>query len=917
MSDAAARARVAEELLRQPASRAGLRAWAAAQKIEDEREDFHAAIAMAMPLLNSDPRLARRISKRLRRLLPRGAATVQIPVCRFEAHALRACGEVAAAAKLYAEVVQQARRAGAADEAARTAIGWIQSLAMIGRLDEARRAARAHRRAIGALDATAAARLDTNLANAWLHAGMAQPAIRLYKRALVDFLRNGQKQAAAHAAFGLARAHRRQGSLQQARRRLDQVRTLLTDQDTPVLAAYVELTHASMDLVSGAEADALDRVQRTRAALAAAGDQRTLLEADLLTASWLAELGSAAAARRAADTALAQARRLGSDLDVARAAMVAARTESALGVGADTAFLLQLASDHLSGSHSSTRLALDLERARQQLLGGDRDAARLRLQRLQRRADRFDRELAVAIRMLRAELALDEGRPRRAIELLNAARRDARGTATALARPRMALGVARAYDRLGDGAAALRWARRSVAELERTLLVWHVSTWRRAGAQSRDELYTEAVELALRHGGRKAADLAADLAARARSPRLIEDLLQRLPAEDRQRLRARWESLRRKLVFDDDSLDPSTRFQSTLLGSAVDLSFDPESSRAPALVRGAWRRRSMHHWRARLGPAELVLFHRGRDRWRAFVIGSQGPTRSIDLPGVDTALERVWKPLRLLLETAARLPRERREPFLQRTRDEADQALAQLRSVLWQPLSLEDGKVYVVPDGPLHDLPLEAIAHAGSGSLVVSRLPHPALVPARPRPRRRSALLLHGQGTGQHSEVAALQRDFADAGFHVRVANRRCALDQLDEPIAALHVAAHGSIRHGDVRLGGISLDGEWLGFEHLPARELRGALLVLASCESGFSARFPGRDMEGWLSAGFAVGAAAMVLTTWKVDDEGASAFSRNFYRHWLSGRSAAEAAARASREGWNQGEHVFRWAAAFCAGA
>ena len=131
-----------------------------------------------------------------------------------------------------------------------------------------------------------------------------------------------------------------------------------------------------------------------------------------------------------------------------------------------------------------------------------------------------------------------------------------------------------------------------------------------------------------------------------------------------------------------------------------------------------------------------------------------------------------------------------------------------------------------------------------------------------------------------------------------------------------VNLAAHGVFRPGEGRLSGLLLEDGWVGLHDLPARGVKNALLVFSSCESGLSSHSPGRDMEGWMSAGFALGAREMVLTLWKVDDERAQNFSRAFYGRWLRHDDAAVAAAAAARSARARGAHAYHWAAAFCAG-
>ena len=53
--------------------------------------------------------------------------------------------------------------------------------------------------------------------------------------------------------------------------------------------------------------------------------------------------------------------------------------------------------------------------------------------------------------------------------------------------------------------------------------------------------------------------------------------------------------------------------------------------RPPAVVGAAWKRRAFSAWRHQLGNRDLVLFDRGRDVWRAFVVHADGETECVEL----------------------------------------------------------------------------------------------------------------------------------------------------------------------------------------------------------------------------------------------------------------------------------------------
>jgi CHAT domain-containing protein len=259
----------------------------------------------------------------------------------------------------------------------------------------------------------------------------------------------------------------------------------------------------------------------------------------------------------------------------------------------------------------------------------------------------------------------------------------------------------------------------------------------------------------------------------------------------------------------------------------------------------------------------LVLYDRSRNGWRAFVVHGDRRIDRVELDDAESALRDTWPSLRILLETAAAVPKSRRPDFLERTRAEAHASLERLRGALWHPLPIETDRIIVVPFADLHSVPIEAIA-AASRNAVVTRLPHPALLRSDRPQRHPRALLLHGGDEEARREVRDIARLLRSAGTTVRLGSRRSALFRERQPLGILHVAAHGAFHFEGWLRSGIRLRDGWLGFERLRPAQLRGALVQFMSCESGQSRRLPGSDLEGWTTAALAAGARELVLTLW-----------------------------------------------------
>ncbi len=281
---------------------------------------------------------------------------------------------------------------------------------------------------------------------------------------------------------------------------------------------------------------------------------------------------------------------------------------------------------------------------------------------------------------------------------------------------------------------------------------------------SRESIVHEVVDLFLEQGGARAGSNAVDILARARSPILVEDVLQSESARRASRTVGTITRLRDEILAEPRSNDAGERdrlFMSRI--SQLERQLTSKARRFPALARKAIRARGFDAWSRRLGTRDLVLYDRSRSGWRAFVVHGDGRVDSVELPDAAAALQETWPSLRILLETAAAVPKSRRIEFLERTRLEALASLERLRAALWQPLPIESDRVIVIPFADLHSVPLEGIASM-AGDVVVSRLPHPALLRKDRRVRRPRALLLHGGDEEARREVQRHRATLAAIG---------------------------------------------------------------------------------------------------------------------------------------------------------
>jgi CHAT domain-containing protein len=281
--------------------------------------------------------------------------------------------------------------------------------------------------------------------------------------------------------------------------------------------------------------------------------------------------------------------------------------------------------------------------------------------------------------------------------------------------------------------------------------------------------------------------------------------------------------------------------------------------------------------------------------------------------------------LRALIERAC-LPRYRMATYrnLAHARGQAATAWAPLRALadrlLPAPLRARlhpDHRLLVAPCGPLHALPWAAL-RVGDAWLaelaVIQQITALALAPARARPPGSgSRALLVGCATfGERAPdlPGALESlDLVQArwpGTVTRLESAQATRQALIELAARgelgqyelIHIASHAQFGATRGLLGHIKLADDDLLIDEVLRLDLRGALVVLAACESAASEVLPDDEVLGISRALLAAGAASVVASLWPIYDLAAPQMLDKFYRGLVGGEDAALALVRAQRE-------------------
>lgn len=311
--------------------------------------------------------------------------------------------------------------------------------------------------------------------------------------------------------------------------------------------------------------------------------------------------------------------------------------------------------------------------------------------------------------------------------------------------------------------------------------------------------------------------------------------------------------------------------------------------------------------RSMLGPDEgLVEFFALGDQLIGFVIdhrGVRGGRRLSPMSEVESALKRVQFQMNRALRPGA-LDGERGSRLV----DDARRELQRLHELVMQPLRDELGdarRLIIVPHGVLHLAPFHAlwdgrehlleryeIRYAPSASLLlhVQQRRHEVRQAPDQSPRGSQALvvgvddLLAPQIAREADEVASVLGCPAQRVLKAQQATIR-RVRALAAEASIVHLACHGRFVADTPQGSGLKLADGWLTVRDICGLRLHADLVTLSGCETGLNQVQSGDELMGVLRGFFAAGAAAMLVSLWRVDDHATRWFMSRFY-HELARR-------------------------------
>ncbi|MEO7137383.1 MAG: CHAT domain-containing protein [Gemmatimonadales bacterium] len=275
--------------------------------------------------------------------------------------------------------------------------------------------------------------------------------------------------------------------------------------------------------------------------------------------------------------------------------------------------------------------------------------------------------------------------------------------------------------------------------------------------------------------------------------------------------------------------------------------------------------------------------------------------------------------------------------------------------VLIAPLGPTDvAETLVIPDGPLAHIPLEVLLPAGTtepwgASRRVIYGPSASVLLALTRGRspeawKRTMLAVGNPSVGRgrvrdslraandlepgplpyaEGEARGVSKLFRDKGADVLL-GRRATIDRWmklgPSNYRYLHFATHARVNDRRPDRTHLVMSQGVLTLPEIRELHLRAELVTLSACETALGRRVRGEGVIGLPHAFLAAGARGVLVTLWRIGDESAAEFMREFYRELHDGQSPAEAL-RIVRHKWMRADgpsaHPSRWAPFILVGA
>ena len=315
----------------------------------------------------------------------------------------------------------------------------------------------------------------------------------------------------------------------------------------------------------------------------------------------------------------------------------------------------------------------------------------------------------------------------------------------------------------------------------------------------------------------------------------------------------------------------------------------------------------------------VVAYHSLPDRLMAWVLSSDG-VREVPLP---VAIKRA---------DLARLVDAYRDALI--NLKPATEVGDKIGSLLLTPLEIPAGKrMIIVPHGPLHYLPFQALRV--DGQYLIERNPI-SIAPsisiaaklAERTPTVSAQLVAFGNPTinpdvadplpGAEREVHALSRQFPGATLFFKDQANKSNFEASAPKARLLHIAAHAMADtldplHSKVLLADENGQPNYLEARDVLGMDLKGtALIALSACESGLGRVEDGDEVLGFTRSFLSAGTSTLLASLWPVSDAATETLMTTLYDDLAKGVMVQDAMRDAQRAVLANPEtaHPFFWA-------
>jgi CHAT domain-containing protein len=854
--------------------------------------------------------------------------------------ALRSLARFDEALEAFLTGAQCAEQANDTLLAARIPMAAPETLAQLGRYDEALRLSsdletRFH--ALGAPDD--AAKVVANAGNIHFQREDYAEALAHWERALAFFEERGEQVRAARLRMNVGNALCCLYRLSEAVRMYESAREILESAGMDLLAAGLDGDLGFLRFMAGQHNESLQAYTRARNRFEALELPMDVAQCDREAAEVYLDLNLIPEAREMYERALPALRAHQMTAEAARGESGLAATLFRQGDTDEAFSALERAERAFAEEGNTVGVArVQMRRAAFQPQDAE-DSVQTALRTFRRQGLMVEALLA---RLIHAEMRVAQGgSPVRPLREL-AAEADREGLSAL--RWRIEAARARAARNAGQHSSALRHYRRGVDAVEEARLVLQGNEFRIAFLQDKIRLYEELLDLLLDRSGHEAVREAFTVFEQAKSRTLLEAmtapsrpdtadaperqaLLQRL---DSLRARLNWRYVRTERPDAGEGRIPSAGQTEPEDARALEREYQEAYRQLEILSRGEAsssevRAPRVEDIQALLSAEEqIVAYTTVRDEILAFIIDRDGLHVRRNLAS-RAEVERLTERLRFQwhkMEMRAYAPVPGIAPP-----DGTDRILKQLYTLLVEPLQdlLPGAQLTVVPHGVLHTVPFHAL-HDGLQYLIdrweIAYAPG-CSVWAACRERKE----IHGE--------RSLVFGLSEAGIiHTQeeAENLRCLLPGVEvftEQAATvdavpksgvfqhLHFATHAVFRKDNPLFSALRLADGWLFAHDLYRRRLDCSLVTLSACHTGTGAIAPGDEVLGLVHGFLYAGARAVLVSLWAADDAATATLMRECYTGMAAGLNRAAALRAAQRTVREQWPHPYYWAAFTLVGA